>query len=196
VASFLGAQGTRGLQVEAVAATPYSLARLWGPGITAELNREINTFEITGVDTSVVTTALDVVLLGAVAALTWLAARARRVRAAGQGGAEVDVTVLVLASFALALALIVFNKVGSPQYLSWLLPPVTVALAVGGWRDPWRYPAVVLLVAAALTQWVFPLEYLDFIWAVPHVVVVEAIRNVLLVALLGWATVALWRTSR
>jgi hypothetical protein len=196
VASFLGAQGTRGLQVEAVAATPYSLARLWDPGITAELNREINTFEITGVDTSVVTTALDVALLGAVAALTWLAARARRVRAAGQGGAEVDVTVLVLASFALALALIVFNKVGSPQYLSWLLPPVTVALAVGGWRDPWRYPAVVLLVAAALTQWVFPLEYLDFIWAVPHVVVVEAIRNVLLVALLGWATVALWRTSR
>jgi hypothetical protein len=197
VASFLGRQGARGLQVEAVAATPFSIARLWDPGIAAVLDEEINTFEITGVDTSLVTAALDVALLAAAATLAGLAWRARRVRAAADDpGQAVDLPVLLLASFALALALIVFNKVGSPQFVSWLLPPVTVALAVDGWSGRWRGPAVALLAVAALTQWLFPLDYLAFVWAEPRMVAVEAVRNVLLVLLLGWATVALWRTSR
>ncbi len=203
VLSFLLEQGARDLQVEAVAATPYSLARLWNPAIRAELDVELNTFEIAGADTRLVSSALDVALVLAVGAIVWLAWRAAR-RAPATGavpgaatgaapGALRSVEVLLLAALALELALIVFNKVGSPQYLSWLLPPVTVALARDGWAGRWRVPAVVLVVAAALTQWLFPWAYIAFLWAWPPITVVAAVRNVLLVALLGWAVAHLWR---
>ena len=41
-------------------------------------------------------------------------------------------------SLALVLAFIVFNKVGSPQYLIWLVPPLVVGLAIN--RCRWRAP--------------------------------------------------------
>lgn len=202
VGSFLGTQGARGLQVEAVAATPVSLARWWNPGITAEYNRPLNTFEFAGVDTTALTRALDLALPLAVAALAWLTWRAARrdddgarpalpAPATGAQPAEA----LLLGALALSLALIVVNKVGSPQYVSWLLPPVAVALAVAGWAPAWRAPAIGLLAVAGLTQWLFPLDYVAFLWGLGPVVAVAAVRNVLLVALLGWATVRLWRAG-
>ena len=196
VLGFLGQQDGRGLQVEAVGATPFSLARLWDGGIRAVLNTDLNTFELEGVDTSLVARALDVAMVLAVVALLWLGWRARQVRPAGSPSAAVDVPLLLLMSFALAIALFTFNKVGSPQYMSWLLPAVAVALGVEGWSSRWRAPAVVVVVAAALTQWLFPLDYLGFLWAWPPVVLAEAVRNVLLVWLLAWATVELWEAGR
>lgn len=197
---FLLEQGARGLQVEAVGATPYSLARLVNPQIAAYLNPELNTFEITGPGSGAVTASLDVLLLIAVAAIVGLAWRAARRGSDGAAdgpasdGAIRSVEALLLAALALELALIVFNKVGSPQYLAWLLPPVAVALARGGWAGAWRTPAVVVLVACGLTQWMFPWDYIPFLTAWPPIVVVAAARNVLLVALLGWAVARLWRT--
>ena len=43
---------------------------------------------------------------------------------------------LVRGAMLLTLAMLVFNKVGSPQYMGWLAPPVAVALALRlpGWR--------------------------------------------------------------
>jgi len=200
VLGFLLEQGERGLQVEAVGATPYSLARLVNPQIEAYLNPDLNTFEIAGPGSGAVTTALDVLLLLAVAAIVGLAWRAARRGADGVGGVAAaagairSVEALLLAALALELALIVFNKVGSPQYLAWLLPPVAVALARSGWAGAWRTPAVVVLVACGLTQWMFPWAYIPFLLAWPPIVVVAAARNVLLVALLGWAVARLWRT--
>lgn len=189
VTSFLGTQGTRDLQVEAVAATPFSLSRWWNPAITAEYDRPLNTYEIAGVDTTGLTRALDLALLLAVAAITWLAWRAARATPAEPR------EVLLLGALALSLALIVFNKVGSPQYVSWLLPPVAVALGVTGWTGAWRSAAIAMLAVAALTQWLFPLDYQGFLWGLGPVLAVEAVRNVLLVVLLGWATVRLWRAA-
>lgn len=200
VLGFLVEQGTRGLQVEAVGATPYSLARLVDPQIAAYLNHDLNTFEIAGPGSGAVATALDVLLLLAVAAIVGLAWRAARRGidvagdAAATDGAIRSVEALLLATLALELALIVFNKVGSPQYLAWLLPPIAVALARSGWAGAWRTPAVVVLVACGLTQWMFPWDYIAFLTAWPPIVVVAAARNVLLVALLGWTVARLWRT--
>jgi len=125
--------------------------------------------------------------------LAWRAAR-RGADGVASAGAIRSVEALLLAALALELALIVFNKVGSPQYLAWLLPPVAVALARSGWAGAWRTPAVVVLVACGLTQWMFPWAYIPFLMAWPPIVVVAAARNVLLVALLGWAVARLWRT--
>lgn len=186
VTSFLSAQGSRGLQIESVAATPYSLARWFGTGIWADHDTVLNTYQVAGADTGLLRLVLDVVLVVGVAAVTWLARRA--VRAGADRGA-----VLLTAALALQLTLIVANKVGSPQFVAWLVAPVTVALARDGWAPPWRLPALGVLLVAALTQWVFPLDYTAFLWAQGPVVVAAALRNVLLVVLLVQAVAALVR---
>ncbi len=193
VLSFLGAQESRGLQVESVAATPFSLARWWAPGIWAELNVELNTYEIGGAPaTAPIASVLDAVLVAAVAAIAWLAWRATRTPGpAGPGRSRAEV--LVLAAFASQLALIVANKVGSPQFVSWLLAPVVVAVAAGGWSSPWRLPATLVLITAALTQWLFPWAYTAFLYAQGPIVIVAALRNALLVSLLAWAVTSLAR---
>jgi hypothetical protein len=199
VVSFLGAQGARGLQIESVAATPYSLARWWEPGLWAELDVELNAYQVGGADTGMVRVALDVVLVATVAIIGWLAWRASHGPAlpdgAAPGGAPtIDRgTVLLAAALALQLALIVANKVGSPQFIAWLFAPVAVALSRHGWAPPWRLPAVLVLVVAGLTQWVFPLDYDAFLWARGPVVLAAAVRNVALVVLLVLAVVRLAR---
>lgn len=182
--SFLGAQGGRGLQVEAVAATPYSLARLAGVPVWAELDARLNTYEIAGADTTTLTRALDVALVTLVVAIGWLAWRAARDVPGRRAGPAPRQEILLVAAFALQLALVVANKVGSPQFVSWLLPPVAVALASHGWRGRWRRRALLLLAVAALTQWIFPLDYWAFLTAEGSVVVGAAVRNGLLVVLL------------
>lgn len=210
VLGFLSAHSERGLQVEAVAATPYSLARLANPRIRAEYSADLITFEVGGVDTARVTTVLDVALPLAVTLVTWLVWRAaRRVRMphgapdsatrglestrAGGPARAAPAPELLMGGLALSLCLVVFNKVGSPQFVSWLLPPVAVALAACGWARPWRVPAVTLLAVALLTQWLFPYAYPDFLTATGPVVFGEALRNLALVLLLGWAVTRLVR---
>lgn len=191
VAGFVVAQGARDLQVESVAATGYSLARLWDPTVWADLNVALNTYEVTGRDTRGIAAWLDVALLVAVAGIAWLTWRARR-----RGTEAGDLReILLLATFALTLALVAVNKVGSPQFMSWLLPPVAVAVGAVGWSGRWRLPAAVVLAVAALTQWLFPVAYVPFLLASPPIVVAAAVRNAALVVLLGWAVVALVRAG-
>ena len=181
--SFLFAQDARGLQVEAVAASPWVLAALVRRDVTIYLNRTLTTWEIAGPGTAVMARALDVVLPLAVIGLALLLWRAR----------SRPLDVLLWGSLAFSTLLIVANKVGSPQYVGWLAPPVAVALATltapadGG---PARLPAAVarlagaVLVIAALTQVVFPLAYTFLLGSNPLVTVVLVARNAGLVALL------------
>lgn len=179
--SFLTEQGDRGLQVEAVAATPWVLAGLGSPDVRVVLNQAITTWEITGPGTAAVAGALGVLLPLALAAvtalLTWVRLRA---------GDRLDTAgFLARGALLVAVTLIVANKVGSPQFVGWLAGPVVVGLARPGAAGlrAWRLPAVLVLVVAALTQWVFPVTY-DGITAQqagPSLLLV--LRNVLLVVL-------------
>ena len=192
VASFLSAQDARGLQVEAVAASPWVLAALLRHDVAVVLNVKLSTWEIIGPGTAGAARALDVLLPLAVAGLAVLLWRARsRPR-----------DVLVWGSLAFAVLLIVVNKVGSPQYVGWLAPPVAVALATCAPRDRAAgapVPAVVariagvVLVIAALTQVVFPLAYNALLAGNPLVSVVLVARNVGLLVLLGWVAAVLAR---
>ena len=87
-------------------------------------------------------------------------------------------------------ALIVFNKVGSPQYVGWLAAPVVVALALGLPR--WRTTAVLVLGIAAATQVVFPWSYDLILSGVPGATLVLVGRNVALVVLLVHTARELW----
>lgn len=182
---FIGDQTTRGLQVEAPIGTVY----LWGamldvPGFSVYYATDMLTFQVTGTGIDPVISAMTPVLLVGVGAVAVLAAvQARR-------GAGV-VALLPTASLALVVAFIVFNKVGSPQYLCWILPPVVLGLVLD--RRRWRRPAIAVLVLCALTQVVYPLFYGDVLAAQPLGVVVLTVRNVLLVGLLAWMIVRLVR---
>ena len=84
----------------------------------------------------------------------------------------------------MTLTMIVFDKVGSPQYMTWLAAPVAAAVGLGlpGWRRTARW----VLVVAGVTQAVFPWLYPAITRGDAVGAAVLAARNVLLVVLLVW----------
>ncbi len=172
--SFLDEQGARGLQLESVTATPWLLTALVSSSVKRYYNNSIVTYEIAGPGTQGVADLLGLLLPLAVAvaaALAWWARR-RSTEDFLLRGALLVVTVLI-----------VFNKVGSPQFIGWLAPPVAVALAAG--RPRWRRTAQLVLGLALTTQIVFPLAYGDVLYGGVGITVLLAARNVGLVVLLG-----------
>jgi hypothetical protein len=189
VLDVFGEQGDRQLQVEAVGATPFTVARLWDPSIKVEYDDVIYTYEVQGAGADAVAQALDVALPVAavlIAALMWWAARRRPDRVGD---------IVLLGAAAELLALIVFNKVGSPQFIAWIGPPIAAAIALGsraqGTRRTWFLPALGTLVVARLTMEIYPLQYGQFLGGWPLATSVGALRNLLIVALLVGAVVRL-----
>ncbi|MFT4136049.1 glycosyltransferase 87 family protein [Microbacterium sp.] len=182
---FVSGQATRGLQLEA----PVSMLYLWGtvagvPGSWVYYSRELLTFQVTGANVDVVIAAMTPVLVVVVAAIWALGAVqvARGVRFAA---------LFPTLSLALVAAFIVLNKVGSPQYMCWLVPSVVVGLVVQ--RRRWGSPALLAVAIAALTQLVYPIRYAGVVAAEAGDVALLTLRNALLVVLLGWMVVRLVR---
>ena len=180
--SFLGEQGERGLQLESVAATAWVLRGLVDDGVRIWMNDEIITWEITGPGTATMAGLLGLALPIAVAAtaglLLWVRLRA---------GDRLDhAAFLARGALLIALVLIVTNKVGSPQFIGWLAGPVVVGLARPG-REPvgnWRVTAVLVLLIAGLTQWVFPIAYDAITAGTVGASLLLVVRNILLVVTL------------
>jgi hypothetical protein len=89
------------------------------------------------------------------------------------------------ASLALVMALIAFNKVGSPQYFCWLIPPVIFGLIVD--RTRFIPVAAMSLIALALTQVVYPWMYDEILNTTPLGLFYLTVRNLLEIVLFGWA---------
>ena len=192
VASFLTEQEERGLQIESPGATPWLVAGLFSSSITRYLNQPIVTWEIKGPGTqgaADVLGALFFVALGAAALLLWW--RREQLGAAMWSGGIARTELLVRGAMLLTLAMLVFNKVGSPQYIGWLAPPVAVALAL---RLPgWRTTAWLVLGTAGATQVVFPWFYAEVVSGGTGATLTLAARNVALVVLLVHTVIALVR---
>ncbi|MCC6855749.1 MAG: hypothetical protein IT189_06770 [Microbacteriaceae bacterium] len=92
-------------------------------------------------------------------------------------------------SLALVTALIAFNKVGSPQFVSWLAVPVVLGLATraAGHGRSFRTPAIMVLVIAGLTQFIYPYLYTALLQVQVPMLIVLTGRNAMLFVLLGWA---------
>ncbi|QAY69767.1 glycosyltransferase 87 family protein [Xylanimonas protaetiae] len=187
--SVFGEQSDRTLQAESVFATWFSVARLWDPSVHVEYNRVIFTYEIGGTSARAVANALDVVLPLAVVLIGLLAFVATRRRP------ELAQDVLLLSAAATLFALVVFNKVGSPQFIAWLGPAVAAALALAGpaTRRLWVAPAAGMLGVGLLTQVLYPLAYGYFLAGETWMVGVAAVRNLAVVVLLVGAV---WRLAR
>ena len=77
------------------------------------------------------------------------------------------------------VAYLCLGKVLSPQYVLWVAP-----LAPLAWVFRQRLVAILLAIAAGLTQWLFPAHYTETVVGAPPGVTVTAIRDLILVAVL------------
>ncbi|MBP3035978.1 DUF2029 domain-containing protein [Arthrobacter sp. zg-ZUI100] len=187
--SFVGAQGARGMQMEAPFTTPGLWQAILG-GSNAYIfeDKLINTREVRGAMGEPVAALMMPLLAAAALAVVLLLIWALR-RGANAG------ELLISGSLALVAAFIVFNKVGSPQFMLWLGAVVAVGLAWEG--RSWRVPALLMLAIAPLTTLVYPMFYAA-LYNDLNVAVALAltVRNVLLLVLFGWSLVRIVRLAR
>lgn len=186
----LSEQSGRGLQVESVVSTPWMWAAALDSGaVSIRYGAEILTWQVWGPGseaTALLVTPVLAVVVAAIIALGVIAAR--------RGASEARLLpVLVLA---LVAALIVVNKVGSPQFATWIAVPVVLGLilrAHGG--ISFTVPAALALVIAALTQVMYPVQYGAVLSAEVWMLVVLTARNLTYLMLLVWAVSALGREA-
>ncbi|MCU1635317.1 MAG: hypothetical protein JWQ68_556 [Cryobacterium sp.] len=184
VFSFITQQTGRGIQIE----SPVAAFWLWQaaagvPGSEVYYDREILTFQVAGagVDAAAwLMTPLMALAVAGILALGWRATRRGR-------AVNIVLPPLVLA---LVATLVAFNKVGSPQFITWFAAPVILGIVVCA-RE-WRLPAALVMAMAALTHVVYPHLYSRLLEADPWLVLALSARNLLEFVVLGWAASRLW----
>jgi hypothetical protein len=192
VLSFITQQTGRGLQVE----SPVSTIWMWMSfahvlGAYPYFDAQINTYQVGGPGADIAAALMTPILALAVVAIMVLGAIAVARRT--------PVTELLAPlSLALVTAFIAFNKVGSPQYMTWLAVPIILGLVTSslGHGRSFRFPAIVALVIALATQSFYPYFYLNLLELNWILLLSLTVRNLLLFVLLGWAVAQLWELSR
>lgn len=180
---FVTDQTDRGLQLEAPVSAWYLWRAVLGiPGSYIYYDRDILTFQVMGPGVQVVVAVMTPLLIGAMVAGAALGAYK-----AWRGASYVRLFPPLALS--LVLAFVVFNKVGSPQYMTWIIAPIVVGLVVD--RHRWWRPAALGLVIAAVTQVVYPMTYGYLLNAEALPAAALTVRNLLVVVLLVWAIVKL-----
>jgi molybdopterin-binding protein len=183
ISSFITMQSTRNLQLEAPIAAPW----LWmsianQPGFARFYGQTLETWEVTGPGSSLVAKLMTPLMAAAVVAIMTLLWRARKNRAPAQ-------EMLLVGSLALATAMVVFNKVGSPQYMLWLVPIVVVGIALN--TQAWRIPANLMMGISIMTTMIFPIFYMPLVNGSRYAAILLTSRNALLLALFGWVIMRL-----
>ncbi|MCC9145677.1 MULTISPECIES: glycosyltransferase family 87 protein [unclassified Arthrobacter] len=187
--SFFGEQGARGMQMEAPFTTPGLWQAILGSS-DAHIYEDkiINTREVRGAlgepVAALMTPLLALAALAVVGLLIWALRRGADPRA-----------LLISGSLALVSAFIVFNKVGSPQFMLWLGAVVAVGLAWEG--RSWKVPGMLMPAIAALTTLVYPMFY-SALYNDLNVAVALLLtaRNILLLVLFGWSLARVIRLTR
>jgi hypothetical protein len=183
--AFVSEQTDRGLQIEAPVSGFYMLLSSLGvDGASIYYEPNLLTFQVTGPNVDPVIAAMTPLMIVAIGSVYALGA-VKMWRGATHAA------VFPALALGLVLGFIVFNKVGSPQYIVWLFTPVLVGLVLD--RRHWARPAVLTLVIAALTQWIYPLAYDGLLVAQLGSVLLLNARNLLLVVLFGWTVYRLAR---
>jgi hypothetical protein len=185
VFGFITQQQDRGIQIESVMATVWMWLAKFG---LAEIffDEQVLTNQVSGVLVQEVAAASNWLMLLALSITFLLALRAIR---AGSNRKEV----FAIASLAGVLDLIVFNKVGSPQFMIWLA--VALVAAIFFEVKSIKMPLIVGGTILLLTQLIYPVFYLELLGLETLPLWLLTIRNLLLVWLLVWANFRLSRAK-
>lgn len=187
ILSFITQQTGRGLQVESPIAT-FWMWDAFASHSTRSIvyyDQAILTFQVVGPGAVVAASVMTPLLAVVTAGLLVLGIVATR---RGVPAAEL-LPPLVLA---ITTALILFNKVGSPQFVTWLAVPLVFGITawITGHGPSWRVPVVLSLVIAGMTQLIYPYLYGQLLALDFTLLLVLSARNVLYVVLLVWAVSA------
>lgn len=182
---FLTDQADRGLQIEAPVSTFYLWAAIADvPRAQIHYSQEMLTFEVTGPGVDAVISVITPLLIAAFVAVGLVGA------VMAWRGASFAALFPPLA-LSLVLVFIVFNKVGSPQFMTWIIVPIAMGLVIR--RHMWLGPALLALAIAGLTFAVYPIGYGALLNGAVVATSVITLRNALLIVLLVWAVVRLVR---
>jgi hypothetical protein len=186
--SFLWFQSNRGLQIESPIANVWVWLAISKTGDSLMyFDDPLITWQVTGPGTVFASTLMSSAMLVAIyitAMLIWQGNKAgvSAARLASLGGLTAT------------LDLIVFNKVGSPQYQLWLVVPVAMGLYFG--LENWRVPVVATLLLAAVTQVVYPILYMQLVSGNALALSFLTARNIILIAFLVWANLELGKRPK
>ncbi len=186
--SFVFKQGNRGIQVE----SPIAMIWIWAAKLGAHdtgiyYDREIITNQVFGPMVDLFAQLMTPIMFAALGITVWLGYRAKKAGTPGN-------TVFAVMAFTAVLDLIVFNKVGSPQFMAWLAVPMMALIIYEVPRL--RIPVVGLLILAATTNLIYPVFYIDLMGLGDLSVGLLTIRNVLLIAMLVYANLRLSELTR
>jgi hypothetical protein len=184
---FIAQQAGRGLQIEAPIAAPW----LWwivagSDETTIEYDRNILTFQVDGPGTEIAAGLTTPLMAIGVAAVLAVGIRAAVRRAP-------VVSLLPPLAVAFTTVLMLANKVGSPQFVTWLAAPVILGVVLGGGR--FVTPAALAAAIALLTHVIYPYWYGWLLIANPGFVLLLTLKAVLLAVLLAWAVRAVWQAG-
>lgn len=186
--SFLAAQTDRGIQVEAPVALPWLWQQVTGAVDTGSYySMTYLTFQVKGQGVELVAQLMSYALLIALAITAVLA------YFAGKSAANNRDQVLSWVALTATLDLMVFNKVGSPQYQAWLIAPVLFAILKN--LKGWRNTAISIAVLMPLTWLIYPVCYDSMLRGELLGVAVLTMRNLLLVVLLVVANTKLTKLA-
>lgn len=181
--SFLTNQADRGIQIEAPIATAFVWS--WILGLSNNniyYDNLMMTFQVAGQSVLTVAFLMSIAMAIAIAITAWLTWRAAKAGAKFQ-------TIMPVAVLTATLDLIVFNKVGSPQFVTWLAVPVILGVLYR--VENWRLPMIAVVFIAMLTNLVYPVFYDDILKGSASAWLVLTVRNLVYVALLVWANLRL-----
>lgn len=172
--SFLSSQQERGLQIESVLATAWMWLAKFGQA-TIYFDEKILTNQVTGPMVLELASISNWIMFCFLLVTVLLALRAIR-----SGRNQIEV--FVWASVSGVASLIALNKVGSPQFMIWLVIPVLAAVIFG---IPNIRPLLIQLFAVLiLTQLVYPIMYLQLLGLEELPLVMLTIRNLLVISIL------------
>jgi hypothetical protein len=184
---FVLTQNNRGLQIEAPVATIWLWFAKFGLFESSiYFDQGLLTNQIAGQGAFEVASLLSLAMVAAIAITVLLGVRAYR------AGADSNAIFAVMGLTA-TLDLIVFNKVGSPQFEGWLAVPIMAGILFGLPR--WRFATIGGLAIALLTFLVYPVAYMDLMGLGWLSIGLLTARNVGLIALLVWANLRLKQLS-
>lgn len=177
--SFLSYQADRGIQIESPIASWWIWTGKFGlANAGIYYDKLMMTFQVAGDGIPVVATLIGYAMFIALGVTAWLSWRA------ASAGVKFQ-ALMPAAALTAVLDLIVFNKVGSPQFATWLAVPIVLGILYQ--VENWRLPTYAVIALGLLTDIIYPIVYDNILRAEPWALGILLLRNLGYIALLIWA---------